>query len=297
MNSFEARYRYILEQIDQRGSVSVIDLAENLAVSDMTIRRDLNELEKVGMIRRVHGGAVSARGRSFEPPLFFRSTENKAIKQILGKYASQMVLEGDSITLDVGSTTYEIAVNLENKHNITLVTPSIPIANLFLNRSDVRLILPGGIVRPGESSMVGEPARRNLETLFVDRLFLGVAAINSQAGLTEYNMDDSDIKKAMIRNAKEVVLVLDSSKFEKTAFASVAPIKALHHLITNEEPPKSLLSVLKDNNVTVHIVNETETRILKFSATTSIWNGQHEKDDLATDSTGNPDSREQRGAS
>ncbi len=280
MNTVEYRYRYILEQIERQGTVSVIDLAEALDVSDMTIRRDLTELERIGMIRRVHGGAVSARGRSFEPPLFFRSTENKAVKQLLGKYAAQMISEGDSITLDVGSTAYEIAVNLADRHNITLITPSIPIANLFLNRSDVRLIIPGGIVRPGESSMVGELARRNLETLFVDRLFLGMAAIDSQAGLTEYNMDDADVKKAMIKNAKEVVLVVDSSKFEKTAFAFVAPIKAVHHLITDAEPPKALLSVLKANSVAVHIVNEVQARL------------QREADDTALDTAIEPGGQE-----
>lgn len=281
MNSLEFRHRYILEQIDRRGSVSVIELAAALEVSEMTIRRDLNELEKVGMIRRIHGGAVSARGRSYEPPLALRSTKNRAIKQLLGKYASEMILEGDSISLDVGSTTYEIAMNLENKHNITLVTPSIPIANLFFDRHDVRLILPGGIVRPGESSMVGELAQRNLEMLFVDRLFLGMAAIDSQVGLTEYNMDDAAIKKMMIRNAKEVVLVLDSSKFEKTAFAFVAPTSALHHLITNEQPPEPLMAALQAHNVTVHIVNDTETGILKFDPESETWRKQPESDGAA----------------
>ncbi len=262
MNTAEKRQKFIIEQIEQRGSVNVIDLATSLNVSDMTIRRDLNELEKVGIIRRIHGGAVSARGRSYEPPLSLRSMENRPVKQLLGKYASEMVVEGDSIALDIGSTIYEVAASLRDTHNITIITPSIPIANLFFDRSDVRLILPGGIVRPGENSMVGEFARRNLELLFVDRLFLGVAAIDSQAGLTEYNMDDAAVKQTLIRNAKEVILVADSSKFEKIAFASVAPFGALHHLITNEEPPQELLAALKNCAVSVHVVQETGVRVI-----------------------------------
>jgi DeoR/GlpR family transcriptional regulator of sugar metabolism len=262
MTTVENRQQYILEQIEQRGSVNVIELAEALFVSEMTIRRDLNELEKVGVIRRTHGGAVSARGRSFEPPLSLRSIENKSVKQLLGKYAAEMVVEGDSIALDVGSTTYEIAVNLANTHNITLVTPSIPIASLFFDRSDVRLIVPGGVIRPVETSMVGDLARRNLELLFVDRLFLGVGAVDSHAGLTEYNMDDAAIKQIMIKNAKEVILVADSSKFEKIAFAFVAHFKDLHHFITDQEPPKELLAVIKSTNTTLHIVNDMEVRII-----------------------------------
>jgi DeoR/GlpR family transcriptional regulator of sugar metabolism len=110
--------------------------------------------------------------------------------------------------------------------------------------------------------MVGEFARRNLELLFVDRLFLGVGAIDSQAGLTEYNVEDAMIKPTMIRNAKEVILVVDSSKFEKIALAFVAPFNVLHHLITNEEPPRDLLSVLKENKVCVHVIEESGARVI-----------------------------------
>ena len=188
--------------------------------------------------------------------------ENKNIKQMLGRYASGMVAEGDSIALDIGSTTYEIAVNLKETHNITIVTPSIPIATLFFDRSDVRLILSGGIVRPGETSMIGDLACRTLDLLFVDRLFLGVGAVDSRAGLTEYNMDDVAVKQAMIKNAKEVILVADSSKFQKIAFTFVADFKAIHHFITNEEPPEDLVSALKNNNTTIHIIDETNVRVI-----------------------------------
>ena len=242
MNAVAQRQQYIIKQIEQRGSVNVIELAGSLGVSEMTIRRDLNGLVKVGIIRRIHGGAVGTRGRSYEPPLSRRSIENRTAKQIIGKYVAGMIVEGDSIALDIGSTTYEAALNFENIHNVTLVTPSIRIATLFIDRPDVRLILPGGVVRPGEASMVGDLAMRNLELLFVDRLFLGVGAVDLRAGLTEYNMDDAAIKQTLIKNAKEIVLVADSSKFEKVAFAFVASLKALHHFITNEEPPPELLA-------------------------------------------------------
>lgn len=262
MNSLEQRQRFIIQQIDEKGSVNVIELAEALDVSEMTIRRDLNELENTGIVRRIHGGAVSARGRGYEPPLALRSAENRAIKQLLGKYASEMVVEGDSIALDVGTTIFEVAVNLKEVSNITVITPSIPIASLFYDRPAVRLILPGGIVRPGETSMIGDLARRNLEILYVDRLFLGVGAIDAHVGLTEYNMDDAGIKQAMIKNAKEIILVADASKFQKIAFASVAPFTSIHHLITNEEPPEELLTALKISGVTVHVVNESSTQVL-----------------------------------
>lgn len=256
MTIVESRHQFILDQIEQKGSVNVIELAEGLNVSDMTIRRDLRELENSGLIRRFHGGAVSSRGRAFEPPLFTRKIENQKEKEIIGKYAANMVVEGDSIALDVGSTIFQVAINLANTKNITLITPSLPIAQLFFDRSDVRLILPGGVVRPVENSLIGELARRSLEQFYVDRLFLGAGAIDVNSGITEYNIDDAMIKQALLKNAKEVVLVADSSKFQKITFSFVAYLNQIDHLITNAEPPPELLKHLKSNGVSVHVVNK-----------------------------------------
>ncbi len=262
MNTPDTRQKIILEDIYAHGFVKVIDVAARLSVSEMTVRRDLDELEKVGLIHRVHGGAISARGRSYEPPLAIRANENVEVKQRLGRYAAEMVAEGNSISLDIGSTIRAIAENLRELGNITVITPSLVIASLFLDRANVRLVLPGGVVRPGETSMIGELAQRNLELLYVDRLFLGVAAIDSQMGLTEYNMEDSQIKQTLIRNAKEVVLVIDSSKFERVAFMHVAPLNALHHCITNEIPSPPLLQALKEANVAIHVVGLDQVDIM-----------------------------------
>jgi DeoR/GlpR family transcriptional regulator of sugar metabolism len=262
MNTAEQRQHFILEQIEQRGSVNVIELAEQFGVSDMTIRRDLSELERLELVRRIHGGAVSARGRGYEPPLYLRNTRFQTEKRRIGQYAAGMIAEGDSVALDVGSTCYEAATHLLGMKNITILTPSLPIANLFYENADIRLILPGGIVRTTEASMIGELARRNLELIFVDRLLLGVGAVDSNAGLTEFNFDDALIKQAMIKNAKEVILLADSSKFQQIAFAHVAPLKAITHLVSDQEPPDDLLQALKDNAVTIHVVKEESVQLL-----------------------------------
>lgn len=262
MNNLEYRHKYIIEEIEKRGSVTVLKLAAALDVSDMTIRRDLNELEKIGLIRRIHGGAVNARGRGYEPPLALRSVENKPIKERIGRYAAELVAEGDSIALDIGSTTFEVAAGLQETRNITIITPSIPIASLFFDRSDIRLILPGGMIRPGETSLIGHIAQRTLKDLFVDRLFLGVGAVDSAAGLTEYNMDDTSIKQIMIQNAKQVVVVADSSKFQKIAFTFICSFEYIHHFITNEPPPKSLMAALKEHEVNIHVVGNEKSYVI-----------------------------------
>lgn len=261
MNSISVRQVKVLEQINQKGLIRVSELAEAFNVSEMTIRRDLTELETNGLIRRTHGGAVSARGRSYEPPLAIRSLKCQEIKARLGKYAAGMVAEGNSVALDVGSTIWHLAKNLTDITNITIVTPSILIASLFFDNASVRLILPGGIVRPGEMSMIGEFAIRNLELLYVDQLFLGVGGIEFDAGLTEYNVDDSQIKKQMIKNAKEVVLVADSSKFGRIAFTKISPLTAIHHLIADELPPPPLFHALQKAGVIIHVIGIDESNI------------------------------------
>jgi DeoR/GlpR family transcriptional regulator of sugar metabolism len=249
----ETRRAFILGEIETRGSVSVANLAERLAVSEMTIRRDLTGLKKEGLVRRVHGGAVSARGRGFEPPLLLRINEHIEAKRRIGARAAELVADGDSIALDVGTTSLEVARNLLGRRNLTLITPNLHIANLFLNQVDNRLIVPGGILRPGEASLTGNLTQYAFQQLFIDRLFLGVGGIEAEVGLTEYNWEDALVKQAMIRSAKEVILVADASKFGRVVFAAVAPLDAIHILVTDQFPPPPLATCLKEAGVIVHV--------------------------------------------
>jgi len=255
MSSVESRHQSIINKIEEKGSAFVSELAETLDVSEMTIRRDFRDLENLGLIKRFHGGAMSSRGRSYEPPLLSRNEENLNLKKMIGKYAADMVIEGDSIALDVGSTIYQIAVNLKNIKNITLLTPSLFIAELFLDNSDIKLILPGGVVRPVEHSLIGEFARRNITQLFFDRLFLGAGGIHSNYGVTEFNFDDALIKQSLIKNSKEIILVADSSKFQKTAFAQVSDLNRIDRLVTDSMPPQELRKSLDSAGVTIHLVS------------------------------------------
>lgn len=254
----ENRRTLIIQEIEDRGSVSVVDLAERMHVSEMTIRRDLTDLEREGIVRRVHGGAVSARGRSYEPPLRLRSTEHQDAKEQIGRIAAELVADGDSIALDIGTTTMELARHLVGRRNLTVLTCSLHIANLLLGQPDIRLILSGGIIRPGEASLVGDLAQHAYKNLFVDRLFLGVGAVDLQAGLTEYNWDDALVKQAMIRSAKEVILLTDSSKFNRVAFAGVAPLSVVHQIVTDRNLDAEMSARLTQLGIVVHIAGMPE---------------------------------------
>jgi DeoR/GlpR family transcriptional regulator of sugar metabolism len=143
--------------------------------------------------------------------------------------------------------------------NLTVLTPSLHIAGLLMQQPDIRLIVTGGILRSTEGSLIGDFARRMIENFFVDRLFLAVGAIDSQAGFSEYNIDDTLIKQAMIQNAKEVIVVADSSKFQTIAFAHIGPLTIAHQLITDQVPPKLLLDSLKQAGVVIKVVKSDGT--------------------------------------
>lgn len=251
--SHSDRKAYILEALDATGLVKVNELIKELAVSGMTIRRDLIDLEKEGLLRRVHGGAINYRGRSYEPPLRVRSSRNIQAKAKIGKCAAGLVEEGDAIALDVGSTTMEIAKHLPDSYNLTILTSSLSIANELYNQPLFLVVLSGGIIRRGEGSLIGDLAVSAYEGLFIDKLFLGLGGINKGTGLTEYNWDDVLVKRAMIESAKEIFVVADSSKFNLTAFVSIAGFNEIHHLITDKMPKKEILSELQDAGVTLHL--------------------------------------------
>lgn len=253
----DRRRSFILKAVEEKGSVVVIELAEQLNVSMMTIRRDLGELESEGALRRVHGGAVSMRGRSFEPIYPARATFMQAEKERIGQLAATLVADGDSIALDIGTTTLEVARGLLTRRNLTVVTPSLHIANLFLNQPEVRVVVSGGIARPVEGSLSGELARHAFKHLFVDRLFLGVGCLDATHGLTEYNWDDALIKQAMIASAREVVVVADSSKFGKVAFAQVAGFDQVHKMVTDRLPPPAIVEKLESAGVTLLIADQS----------------------------------------
>ncbi len=164
----------------------------------MTIRRDLEALEERGVARRVRGGAISTVSRSYEPPLAARSQEAREAKALIASAAAAFVEYGETAILDVGSTTLALARALRDRGGLTILTPSVNAALELANEPTTRVILTGGIVRPGELSLVGDLAEEAFRRLNCDVLFLGVGGIDAVKGLTEYNLDDTRVKRAAL---------------------------------------------------------------------------------------------------
>ena len=253
----EERRRLILELLEEQGSVTVTDLCERFTVSDMTIRRDLRDLGKKGLVRRIHGGAVSNLSRGYEPPYQLRVGQQIDEKRAIGMKAAEFIGDGDIIGLDFGSTTLEIVKFLEEKRDLTIVTASLLIANEIIGNLslsvNIRLILTGGVVRTREMSMQGNYAEEAFKEFHVDKAFIGVGGLSLNDGLTDYNVEDAQIKRALINSSKHSIVVLDHTKLERTKFASIVPLSRIDAIITDSHAPQDVVKDLREAGVTVTI--------------------------------------------
>jgi DeoR/GlpR family transcriptional regulator of sugar metabolism len=227
------RRQAVLRRLTTRGEVGFADLAEEFGVSEMTIRRDLESLEADGLARRVRGGAISVVSSSYEPPFAVRATTASEAKTAIGVTAAGLVNDGDTVIVDVGTTTMELARALHGRRGLTVVTASLPIAVELGNDPDVRVLVTGGQVRSGELSLAGGMAEDAFGALNCDLAFIGVAGVCATPGLTEYNPDDARVKRAAIAAARRSVVLADSSKLGRVAFATVAPLSAVDAVVTD----------------------------------------------------------------
>jgi DeoR/GlpR family transcriptional regulator of sugar metabolism len=254
----EERYQKILEIIATDGKITVGDIVRFFGVSDMTARRDIKLLEQSGLLRQVHGGAISNLGRSYEPPYSIRSSQATQAKKAIGKAAAEMVLNGDSIVLDVGTTTMEVARALVDRRSLTIITASLPIANEIISKfsleNDIRLILTGGIVRARELSMIGHIAQETFSQFQVDKAFIGVGGINIKSGLTEYNLEDALVKKPLLKTARQKIVVAEGKKLGRSVFATIGPITDIDTIITDITASEDQVRSIRDIGIEVIVV-------------------------------------------
>src|SRR5579875_1905097 len=231
----QERRQRIFEDIESSGIASVRELAHRFEVSTITVMRDLQELEQEGLIRRVHGGAISVRGASYEPPFLARESQYLSEKQRIAAKAVEMIQDGDSIILDVGTTTLEIARALKGKRNLTVLVSNLRAALELASQPAIQVIVVGGMLRASELSMVGHLTEQTLRSFQVDKAFIGVGGITLEHGLTEFNFDEAGTKRAMFECARERIVVADHTKFGKVMFTRVAPLSEVDLIVTNHE--------------------------------------------------------------
>jgi DeoR family transcriptional regulator of aga operon len=250
----EERREKILSLLQEGGRVLVVDLSKAFGVSPITIRKDLDSLQHRGLVQRSHGGALLPSSRTlFDPSLQEKQRVHAEEKRRIAAAAVKMVAEGSCVMLDSGTTTAAIAKALKKMSSLTVITNAINIA-AELASSNVEVILTGGTLRKNSFSLVGPVAEDVLAEMHADILFLGVDGIDMAMGLTTPNLLESRVNRAMVASAKRVVAVCDSSKFSRRSLSRIAPITAVHQIITDTGLPAPIAEALRSQNIDVTMV-------------------------------------------
>ncbi len=244
----------ILDLLEKQGDISVVNLSRMFNVSEVTIRNDLAKLEDKGLLIRTRGGAIKKVPITYDLSLNQRLNKNKSEKQKIGKRALEYIKNGDTIVIDSGSTTLEVAKNLASFKDIKLITNSLPIADLAADFNGVEVIVPGGILRKEMRSLVGPMAERSLMNYHCDIAFLAVDGIEANDGIYTPVIHEATLCRIMMQVSKQVVVVCDSSKFLRKSFVKIAPITDVDIIITDAGIPAAEKARLKESEVKLVIV-------------------------------------------
>lgn len=243
------RREKILELLKEDGSAKVIKLAKIFKVSEVTIRQDLEKLESEGYILREHGGAFLKNVEDSVKSFTLLNQDNLEKKILIGRKAAELIEAGDSIILDSGSTTTEIAKNLIGRSGLTIITNALNIAMMLGAEPGIEVIVTGGEFKPPTLSLTGQKAASFFEDIHVDKLFLATAGISLRSGLTYPSLSDIIVKKAMIEATDVTYLVADSTKIGKNAFASLGALSLIDFIITDSFIDPSHLQLFRDNDI------------------------------------------------
>ncbi|GAB2614757.1 DeoR/GlpR family DNA-binding transcription regulator [Streptomyces capparidis] len=258
----EQRRALILDEVRRRGGVRVNELTRKLNVSDMTVRRDLDALARQGVVEKVHGGAVPvADASSHEPGFEAKSSLEMSAKEAIAKEAAKMVVPGSAIALSGGTTTHALAQQLVDVPDLTVVTNSVPVSNVFTaaqrrwaqgarpqngQGAPASVVLTGGVRTPSDS-LVGPIADRAIRTLHFDVLFLGVHGISVKAGLSTPNLAEAETHYRLMCSARRVVVVADHTKWGMVGLSSFASLEEMDTWVTDAGMPPALREEISEH--------------------------------------------------
>jgi DeoR family transcriptional regulator of aga operon len=245
------RQEQVLRILSHQPRVTIAAMVELFGVSEATARRDLEVLAEQGRVQRVHGGAISTRKAPPEPPVLLRSAEMAEEKKRIGGAAAQLVQDGETIFLGSGSTVLEVAQALKERRELTVITNSLLVCNTLASSPGITLISLGGMFRRTEMSFIGHLVEQGLNELRADKVIIGIHAIDLQQGLTNDYLPETMTDRAILRVGKQVIVVADHTKLGTVSTAFVAPITAMHVLVTTQGAPANFAAFLQNRNIQV----------------------------------------------
>ncbi|MBJ6361799.1 DeoR/GlpR family DNA-binding transcription regulator [Paenibacillus sp. GCM10012307] len=252
--SSEERKRVITEQLRLEGQVKVTELSLRLTISEETVRRDLVVLEREGIARRVYGGAVLLKPLSYEPPYLQRQQVRAEEKARIGRAAAELIESGDTISIDVGTTTLELAKAIAGRERLTILTNSVAVAYHLMEavssgKFSGKIIVIGGELNPEQQSISGPLAEGAISQFRVDKAFISVGGISLERGISDYDLDEAVMSRRMMESANQTIVLADDSKLDKEAFTEVAPLHKANFIVSNIPAPKEWAVMLKSHHV------------------------------------------------
>lgn len=233
-NTTVGRRGIILKNLEEKGQVNVHELSEQFNVSEVTIRNDLTQLEHKNLLIRARGGALKTDKVMLEMKLSDKKIKNAKEKELIGKRAARLIEEGDTIIFDSGTTTKEVSNHLSRFNSLTVITNALNIAAPLAELEQINIVMPGGVMRKKSLSLVGSSAQSSFRNYFCDKLFIGADGIDIGLGFSTPHLEEAALNRTMLKMAKKVILVADSSKFRRRSLAIIGQITDVDIVVTDK---------------------------------------------------------------
>lgn len=243
------RRREILSRLSNNGKVIVSELARDFGVTEETIRRDLERLDKEGLASKTYGGAVSKHSSALDLPYNVRESVNVEQKQAIADKLCELIGDGERIMVDSSSTALYVIKRIKEKQNLTIITNSVKILLELAEKSDWTVLSTGGVLKKGALSLTGSSAEKMINSYHVDTAICSCKGLDMNLGVTDSNESDSLIKQAMLASAERRILALDSEKFDKKSFVKVCRATGINTIVTDTEPSEKWISFCNENNI------------------------------------------------
>lgn len=243
------RRRNIIAKLNSSGKVIVAELAREFGVTEETIRRDLEKLDKEGLASKTYGGAVTKNNSALDLPYNVREGVNVEQKQRIADKLSEMIRDGERLMVDSSSTALYLIKKLKDKKDLTIITNSVKILLELADKPDWTVLSTGGVLKKGALSLNGSSAEKMINSYHVDTAICSCKGLDMTLGVTDSNENDSMIKQAMLNSAERCVLALDSEKFDKKSFVRICAVSDIDFIVTDSEPDDRWLAFCAENEI------------------------------------------------
>jgi DeoR family transcriptional regulator of aga operon len=245
------RQKQILSLLSHQRGLRISEIVKRFSISEATARRDLESLAQQGKAQRVHGGVIAVEQAPPELPILEREGEQSNEKARIGRVTADLVADRETIFLGSGTTVLEVARNLRNRKNLTVITNSLPVLNMLAGTMGITVISLGGMLRESELSFIGHITEQALAEVRVDKVIMGTRGVSLEHGLTNDYLQETLTDRAILKIGREIIIVADHTKVNRVSTVLLAPLKSLHKLVTDVKVDKKFIQALKKQGIDV----------------------------------------------